>query len=78
MYVRYYEVSTGGGEQDADEKKAMQLVNEHRDNIRKSKGNLSKEFRKAVQEFDTHEIAWKGFTDAEWEIFLTALINSSP
>lgn len=78
VYVRYYEVSTGGGEQDADEKKAMQLVNEHRDNIRKSKGNLSKEFRKAVQEFDTHEIAWKGFTDAEWEIFLTALINSSP
>ena len=76
VYVRHYEVSKN--ERNADETRAMQLVNEYKDNIRKSNGNLSKAFRTAVHEFDTSEIAWKAFTDVEWQIFLTALINSSP
>lgn len=76
--IRYYDFSKQQSDDDKAGAKAMQLVSEYKENIRKSKGNLSKEFRKAVQEFDTHEIAWKAFTDAEWEIFLTALINSSP
>lgn len=76
--IRYYDFSKQQSDEDKAGAKAMQLVSEYKENIRKSKGNISKEFRKAVQEFDTHEIAWKAFTDAEWEIFLTALINSSP
>lgn len=77
VYTRYYEVAKGG-DSDPNETKAMQLVREHKENISRSKGAIAKEFRNAVKEFNTHEIAWKGFTDAEWEIFLTALINSSP
>ena len=77
VYTRYYEVAKGG-DSDPNETKAMQLVREHKENISRSKGAIAKEFRNAVKEFNTHEIAWKGFTDAEWEIFLTALINASP
>ena len=76
VYVRHYEVNKS--ERNADETRAMQLVNEYKDNIRKSNGNLAKAFRTAVHEFDTSEIAWKAFTDVEWQIFLTALISSSP
>lgn len=77
VYTRYYEVAKGG-DSDPNETKAMQLVREHKENISRSKGAIAKEFRNAVKEFNTHEIAWKDFTDAEWEIFLTALINASP
>lgn len=78
VYVRYYEVSTGGGEQDADEKKAMQLVNEHRDNIRKSKSSVAKEMRNAIKEFDTKAISSEMLTEAEWKAFIALLIHKSP
>lgn len=58
--------------------KVAQLVRDYNGNIAKSKGDIANEMRDAVKEYDLNAISWKALTAAEWEIFLTLLISSSP
>ena len=62
----------------AEDAKVAQLVRDYKDSIVKNRGDIAFEMRDAVSEFNVNAISWKAFTNAEWEIFLTLLISSSP
>lgn len=65
-------------QENAEAAKVAQLVRDYKDNIVKNRGDIAFEMRDAVKEYDLNAISWKALTDAEWEIFLTLLISSSP
>ena len=78
VYERCYALKKQEAKDSAEAVKVAQLVRDYKTNIDRSKGDIANEMRNAVAEFDLNAISWKAFTDAEWEILLTLLINASP
>ncbi len=73
VYTRFYEVLKS--EAETDEKKAMELVRQYKENISRHGRTVAGQFRKAVAEYDVNAIDSEMLTDNEYKILCIVLLK---
>ena len=73
--IRYYQWKKVTEENSA-ESNAMRLVSAYKDNMSKANAAFAKKMRETLKRYDTDSVT-QGFSDNEWKIMLTLLINTS-
>lgn len=74
VYTRFYEVANVRNA-DNDERKAMDLVRQYKENISRHGSTVAKQFRKAVEEYDVNAIDNQMLTDNELKILCILLLR---
>lgn len=75
LRIRYFEWKKETAGEDADQGKAMQLVNQYRDNIRKSTENKSTRLREVLNVMNPEELSKDALTANEALIFMVLVLR---
>lgn len=75
IHIRYYEFKKEGTEQSNDEVKAMQLVNEYKENERKNSTNLASKLRGVLGDMEPTELSAEPLTQTESLVLMTLILR---
>ncbi|MSS16229.1 ParB/RepB/Spo0J family partition protein [Sodaliphilus pleomorphus] len=73
--VRYYEFKKTGTEHSSDEVKAMQLVNEYKENERKSASTLASKLRDILRDMEPTELSTEPLNQTESLVLMTLILK---
>lgn len=73
--VRYYEFKKNGTEHSSDEVKAMQLVNEYKENERKSASTLASKLRDILRDMEPTELSTEPLNQTESLVLMTLILK---
>ena len=75
IHIRYYQFKKQGTEQSSDEVKAMQLVNEYRENERKSANALASKLRGILSDMEPTELSTEPLNQTESLVLMTLILK---
>ena len=75
IHVRYYQFKKQGTEQSSDEVNAMQLVNEYKENQRKSASTLASKLRDILRDMEPTELSTEPLNQTESLVLMTLILK---